>query len=104
MRDNYYRNSYGSVPMGGYRDMYGADTFREYDRENYQPSDYERVMNENYQIYANQKQYANKELSLQGLNDTLESVVNVMAMLKKEARSPQELDLIKRYIITINNL
>ena len=44
------------------------------------------------------------KLSLQGLNDTLESIVNVMAMLKKEARSPQEMDLIKRYIITINNL
>ena len=103
MRDSYYRDSYGSVPMGGYG-RYGADTFREYDKENYYPGDYERVMNENYQIYEKQKQYANKELSLQGLNDTLESVVNVMAMLKKEARSPQEMDLIKRYIITINNL
>ena len=104
MRDSYYRNSYGSVPMGGYGTRYGADTFMEYDKENYHPDDYARVMNENYQIYERQKQYANKELSLQELNDTLESVVNVMAMLKKEARSPQETDLIKRYIITINNL
>ena len=103
MRDNYYRDRYGSVPMGGY-DMYGADTFREYEGEIYNPKDYKEVMKENYQIYKDQKSYAPKELSMQGLNDTLESVVNVMAMLKKEARSPQEMDLIKRYIITINNL
>ena len=103
MRDNYYRDSYGSVPMGGYgRD--GADTFREYEGEIYNPKDYKDVMKENYQIYKDQRSYAPKELSMQGLNDTLESIVNVMAMLKKEARSPQEMDLIKRYIITINNL
>ncbi len=104
MRDDYYRNSYGSVPMGGYGRMYGADTFKEYQGEPYNPKDYVKAMQENYQIYNEQGQYANKELSMQGLNDTLESVVNVLAMLKTEARSPQELDLIKRYIITINNL
>lgn len=104
MRDSYYRDSYGSVPMGGYGRRYGADTFREYEGEVYNPKDYKEVMKENYQIYKDQRSYAPKELSMQGLNDTLESVVNVMAMLKKEARSPQEMDLIKRYIITINNL
>ena len=104
MRDNYYRNNYGSVPMGGYGRRYGADTFKEYEEENYRPKDYMGDVKENYRIYNEQKSYATKELSMQGLNDTLESIVNVIAMLKSEARSPQEKDLIKRYIVTINNL
>jgi len=98
-----YRYNYGSTPMGSYG-RYGADTFREYDRERYQPKDYVEEMNNNFKIYNEQKEYAPKEFSMQSLNDTLESIVNVMAMLKKEARSPQEVDLIRRYIVTINEL
>lgn len=98
-----YRYNYGSTPMGSYG-RYGADTFREYDRERYQPKDYVEEMNNNFKIYNEQREYAPKEFSMQSLNDTLESIVNVMAMLKKEARSPQEVDLIRRYIVTINEL
>jgi hypothetical protein len=41
---------------------------------------------------------------MQNLNDTLEGIINVLAMLKTEARSPQEMDLIRRYIVTINEM
>ena len=98
-----YRYNYGSTPMGSYG-RYGADTFREYDRERYQPRDYIDEMHNNFKTYNEQKEYAPKEFSMQSLNDTLESIVNVIAMLKKEARSSQEVDLIRRYIVTINEL
>ena len=109
MRDDYYRgsynrNRYGSTAMDTYGRMYGADTFREYDRENYNPKDYMEEMRENYQIYNEQNKYTPKNASMQNLNDTLESIVNVVAMLKKQVRSPEEMDLIKRYIVTLNNL
>ena len=67
-----YRYNYGSTPMGSYG-RYGADTFREYDRERYQPKDYVEEMNNNFKIYNEQKEYAPKEFSMQSLNDTLES-------------------------------
>lgn len=104
MRDYYGRDYYSSTAMGGLGRRYGADTFREYEEEAYKPKDYVKDMQDNYQIYKNQAPYAPKDFSLQSLNATLESVVNVIAMLKRDARSPQEKDLIKRYIVTINEL
>ena len=109
MRDDYYRGNYnrspyGSTAMDTYGRRYGADTFREYDKERYNPKDYMDEMQENYQIYNEQNEYTPKNASMQNLNDTLESIVNVMAMLKKKVRSPEEMDLIRRYIVTLNNL
>lgn len=105
MRDSYYiRNPYGSTAMDTYGRKYGDNTYREYERESYHPKDYVEQMQENYQIYKEQNKYVNRNTSMQSLNDTLESVVNIMAMLKKEARSSEERDLIKRYIVTINEL
>lgn len=100
MRDRY---KYGSTPLG-YGRMYGANTYREYERNNYNPDDYMKSMHENYQIYKNQGQYDTKQNSMQNLNDTLENIINVLSMLKMEARSPQEMDLIRRYIVTINEM
>lgn len=101
---NYRDYNYGSTPLGGHRTLYGENTYREYEKESYHPKDYVEEMKDNYKRYNEQKQYATRDLSMQGLNDTLESIVNVIAMLKKEARSPHETDLIRRYITTINNL
>lgn len=100
MRDRY---KYGSTPLG-YGRRYGANTYREYEKETYHPDDYMNSMHENYEIYKNQGQYDTRQNSMQNLNDTLEGIVNVLAMLKTEARSPQEMDLIRRYIVTINEM
>lgn len=99
MRDRY---KYGSTPLGYGR--YGANTYREYEKETYHPDDYMKSMHENYEIYKNKGQYDTRQNSMQNLNDTLEGIVNVLAMLKTEARSPQEMDLIRRYIVTINEM
>ena len=105
MRTDYYNMyPYGSTAMGGYDRRYGADSYMEYDRHNYHPDMYKDDMHRNYQHYTEQVNYAPKEISRESLNDTLENIVNTMAMLKREASSPEELDLIKRYIVTINQL
>lgn len=100
MRDRY---EYGSTPLG-YGRRYSANTYREYEKETYHPDDYMNSMHENYEIYKNQGQYDTRQNSMQNLNDTLEGIINVLAMLKTEARSPQEMDLIRRYIVTINEM
>ena len=41
---------------------------------------------------------------MESLNTMLESVVDFMAMLKKDANSQEELDLIKRYSKTISDM
>ena len=100
MRDRY---EYGSTPLG-YGRRYGANTYREYEKDNYRPDDYIKSVHENYEIYKKQGQYDTRQNSMQNLNDTLEGIINVLAMLKTEARSPQEKDLIRRYIVTINEM
>lgn len=103
MHERYVRNPYGSMALGGYSRRYGDASYREYDRDSYSPEAYRQDMNQNYQNYM-QKQYVPYEISRESLNDTMDSIVNIIAMLKREARSPEELDLIKRYIVTINQL
>jgi hypothetical protein len=67
-------------------------------------------LNKHYGDYADSRDmygrgdYEAKEESLQSLNYMLESVVDFIAMLKRDAKSQGELDLIKRYAQTISEM
>ena len=67
-------------------------------------------LNQHYGNYSDSREmynrgdYEAKEESLQSLNYMLESVVDFIAMLKREAKSQGELDLIKRYAQTISDM
>ena len=115
-----YRNysNYGEDSMGNYgrrmrdsrgRFMEGSYGARGYDRR-YRGEEVLGDMYEGYQAYSESSEqfgrgnYGAKQESMESLNTMLESVVDFMAMLKKDANSQEELDLIKRYSKTISDL
>lgn len=67
-------------------------------------------LNRHYGNYSDSKamysrgDYGAKEDTMESLNFMLESVVDFLAMLKREAKSPEEMDLIKRYAQTISDM
>jgi len=52
----------------------------------------------------NRGEYGAKDDEMQSLNYMLESVVDFIAMLKREAKTQDEKDLIKRYMMTLGNM
>ena len=52
----------------------------------------------------NRGDYGAKDEEIQSLNYMLESVVDFIAMLKREAKTQDEKDLIKRYMMTLGNM
>lgn len=112
-----YKN-YSEGPMGNYgrrmrdsrgRFMEGSYGARGYDRR-YRGEEVLGDMYEGYQAYSESSEqfgrgnYGAKQESMESLNTMLESVVDFMAMLKKDANSQEELDLIKRYSKTISDM
>lgn len=115
-----YRNysNYSEDSMGNYgrrmrdsrgRFMEGSYGARGYDRR-YRGEEVLGDMYEGYQAYSESSEqfgrgnYGAKQESMESLNTMLESVVDFMAMLKKDANSQEELDLIKRYSKTISDM
>lgn len=111
MRTNYGRSSYG-------RDEYGARSRDS--RGRFMNSGYvtnyrgERIMDDmynNYQAYSEGRNYGrgnygggDKENNLENLSYMLQSVVEFMGMLKQEAGSEEEVDLIRRYAQTLSDM
>ena len=111
-RENYGRRSRDSrgryMEGGSYgRNNYGRDN---YGRGNYSGEEMIDEMYENYGNYSesrdsyNRGSYGSKEDTLESLKYMLQSVVEFMGMLKQEAGSKEEVDLIKRYAQTLSDM
>ena len=112
-----YKN-YSEGPMGNYgrrmrdsrgRYMEGGYSARGYDSK-YRGKEVLGDMYEAYEDYSESSEqfgrgnYSAKHDSMESLSTMLDSVVDFMAMLKKDANSQEELDLIKRYSKTISDM
>lgn len=110
--DSMRYGNYGGRPMGydSYgRDSYGRESYNNYGRRGYdmkyQGHNYLDKLYDSYGRYeASRSSYGNTDASMESLNYMLESVVDFMSMLKREAKSQDEVDLIKRYAQTIVNM
>ena len=95
------RDSRGRFMEGGYGRGYGA---------RYSGKEVLGEMMEAYEDYSESSgqfgrgNYGSKQESMESLSTMLDSVVDFMAMLKKDANSQEELDLIKRYSKTISDM
>lgn len=115
MRYKNYSNygEYNEGPMEHYgrrmRDSRGRFMARGYDSK-YRGEEVLGDMYEDYQAYSESKEqfgrgnYGAKHESMESLNAMLQSVVDFVAMLKKDANSQEELDLIKRYSKTLSDM
>lgn len=106
-RENYGRRSRDS--RGRYMEnvVYGRDN---YGRDNYRGEDMIDEMYENYGNYSenrdayNRGNYGSKQETLDSLKYMLQNVVEFMGILKQEAGSKEEVDLIKRYAQTLSDM
>lgn len=107
---------YGTTAIGNYsnhgnygrmRDANGRYMGGEAERKS---EEFLEALNEHYGNYAassnsySRGNYGAQQDSMQSLNAMLESVVDFIAMLKREAKTPDEMDLIKRYAMTISEM
>lgn len=117
MRYKNYGN-YNEDPMDTYgrrmrdsrgRYMEGRYSARGYDSK-YRGKEVLGNMMEDYEAYSESSEqfgrgnYSAKHDSMENLSAMLDSVVDFIAMLKKDANSQEELDLIKRYSKTISDM
>ena len=106
-RENYGRRSRDSRSRYMENVMYNRDN---YGRDNYRGEDMIDEMYENYGNYSesrdsyNRGNYGSKQETLDSLKYMLQSVVEFMGMLKQEAGSKEEVDLIKRYAQTLSDM
>ena len=100
---NYWKTKEENMRTNYGRNVYGRD---EYYRG-------ERMMDDMYQGYReysdgrnayNNGNYGAKQDTLESLNYMLQSVVEFMGMLKEEAGTKEEVDLIKRYAQTLSDM
>ena len=113
--NRYSRDAYGTSVIDNYGN-YGRrmrDSRGRYMGENEihrKSEEFLEALNEHYGNYslandmASRGNYGSKEESIESLNDMLDSVVDFMVMLKREAKSQDEIDLIKRYAQTITEI
>lgn len=105
-RGNYGRNMRNS--RGRYMDngSYGGDNYgRDNYGRNYSGEEMFDEMMEQYGNYSESRnRYGSKQSTLESLNYMLQSVVEFMGMLKQEAGSKEEVDLIKRYAQTLSDM
>lgn len=113
--NRYSRDTYGTSVIDNYGN-YGRrmrDSRGRYmgDNEIHRKSEeFLDALNEHYGNYSlandsvSRGNYGSKEESIECLNDMLDSVVDFMVMLKREAKSQDEIDLIKRYAETITEI
>lgn len=108
-RNNYGRNSYGNESYGRMRDSRGRFMEKGVDSM-YRGEDVLNDMFSSYGRYSEGKEaysrgnYGAKTDTMESLGMMLESVVDFIAMLKEEAGSQEEMDLIKRYAKTISEV
>lgn len=114
----YGRDSYGEDEYGKYednrfgrrmRDSRGRYMARGYDTK-YQGEEVLDDMYQNYEAYSDSKEsysegnYGAKHDSIKSLEYTLENTVDFMEMLKKNASSKEEIELIKKYSKKISDM
>ena len=109
--DGYGRNSYGEGESYGRRsrDSRGRYTARGYDSK-YRGHEIMDDMYGNYEAYAEGREqygrgnYGAKEDTMMSLEYMLESMVNFVEMLKEDASSQEEVNLIKKYTKKISEM
>lgn len=109
--DGYGRNSYGEGESYGRRsrDSRGRYTARGYDSK-YRGHEMMDDMYGNYEAYAEGREqygrgnYGAKEDTMMSLEYMLESMVNFVEMLKEDASSQEEVNLIKKYTKKISEM
>jgi len=107
-RDNYGRENYGRDSYGRRaRDSRGR--YKDGDRS-YQGEEMMDEMHQNYREYSEGKEqymrgnYGAKEDTMKSLDYMLQSMVDFVEMLKEDANSPEEMELIKKYTRKISEM
>ncbi|MBQ8042930.1 MAG: hypothetical protein IJ272_02115 [Clostridia bacterium] len=111
MRYRAYSRGYGENEMGNYgrrmRDSRGRYTARGYDSK-YKGEEVLNDMHESYQEYAdsqgNMGNYGAQENAIKSLEYMLQSMVDFVEMLKEDASSQEEMNLIKKYTKQISEM
>lgn len=115
MNENYgygrqrYGENYGEYNERGYG-QYNARGYGEYNRRRYRGDDYMERMRGEYGNYEESRKsynagnYGAKEDSLKSLEYMLESAVDFFKMLKEEANSQEEINLIRKYTQKISQM
>ena len=109
--DGYGRNSYGEGESYGRRsrDSRGRYTARGYDSK-YRGHEMMDDMYQNYEAYSEGREqygrgnYSAKEDTMMSLEYMLESMVDFVEMLKQDASSQEEVNLIKKYTKQISEM
>lgn len=97
--DSYGRNSYGEgYGARGYDAKYRGESALEAMRGNY------RAYSASREAYGRGGNYGNKEDSKKSLRYMLESAVDFFKMLKADANSQEELEMIHDYVKKINEM
>lgn len=97
--DRSYGNygNYGNNYSGGYREVEGRYGARGYDSK-YRGDRYLGEMQDYYGRYMGERErYGADETTMKSLEHMLESTVDFVKMLKDEAKSQEEVDLIQEY-------
>lgn len=104
-------SDYGNYSRGGYgREAYGEGSYGRRSRDSrgrymgHRPEDKMDEMYMNYQAYSEGREaygrsgnYSAKEDSMKSLEFMLESAVDLFKMLREEASSPEEKEMIEKY-------
>lgn len=109
--DMRYRGNYGRRMRDSRgRYMEGSNYNGNYNGRNYRGEDVLDEISMHYGNYSegresyNRGNYGSKQENLESLTYMLQSVVEFMGMLKQEAGSQEEFDLIKRYAQTLSDM
>lgn len=111
-RGNYGRGGYGNYGEYGAYGAYGEGSYgRRGNFRGNRPEDKMDEMYMNYQAYSEGKEaygrsgnYSAKEDSMKGLEKMLESAVDFFKMLKEEASSQEEMELVHKYAKKISEM
>ena len=101
-----YGNEYGNEYGRRRRDSRGRYMARGYDAK-YRGDDMLESMSESYHDYSEYKEgnsYGHKQDTIKSLEYMMTSVVDFVEMLKKDAKSPEEVSIIKEYSKQISEL
>lgn len=102
-----YERVYGTSVIGDYgRRM--RDSRGRFMGNNQSEDKVKMIIDDIYQAYERytkgRKEYAPKEMNMENLNDMLNIFVDFIIALREDAAGADEVDLIKRYIVTLNEV
>ena len=109
-REGYGREQYGREPYGRRRRDSKGRYMEGYGRRRYRGEEMLEDMHENYSNYAEGREeygrgnYGAKEGTMKSLDYMLQSVTEFLEMLKKDASSQEEMELIQEYTRQISEM